>query len=253
MAEPARKPPRDEAVLDEEPALLQRWMERPDGRLELVEIPLTPEDFLDPKLEDKMVQGRPHSLARHYLIGLLYNHFRSDPDIMVLEDMKHLLGLGLPGPAPDISVIRGARHNDPDLESYDMRSQGVPPCLVIEVVSPKDSRIRRTDEVDKVALYEKIGVREYLLVDTPRRATAHRFRLRGHRLGPDGRYRPIEPNGEGRLLSEATDLWFGVSPNGDRIEVFDAVTGIRLLTPQESQEELARLRAEVERLRRSGG
>jgi hypothetical protein len=76
-------------------------------------------------------------------------------------------------------------------------AQGVPPCLVIEVVSPKDSRIRRTDEVDKVALYEQVGVREYILVDLPRRATAHRFRLKGYRLGPDGRYRLIEPDREG--------------------------------------------------------
>jgi Uma2 family endonuclease len=241
-------------------ALLQRWVARPDGRLELLEILLTPKDFLDPRLEDKMIQGRPHSLARHFFAELLDRHFRSDPDVMVLEDMKHLLGLDLPGPAPDVSVIRGARHNDPELESYDMRRQGVPPCLVIEVVSPKDSRIRRTDEVGKVALYGRAGVREYLLVDTPRRATAHRFRIKGYRLSPDGSYRPIEPDRDGRLLSEATSLWFGVSPDGDRAEVFDAVTGARLLSPQEAEEglkaaeaELARLRAELERLRRSGG
>ena len=252
MAEPAWKTPPEAAELDEEPALLQRWVERPDGHLELLEIPLTPEDFLDPQLEDKMVQGRPHSLARHYLVGLLYHHFRSDPDFMVLEDMKHLFP-GLPGPAPDISVIRGAKHDDPEIESFDMNMQGVPPGLVIEVVSPKDSRIRRTDEVDKVALYEQVGVHEYLLVDTPRRATAHRFRLRGYRLGADGCYREIQPNREGRLFSEATSLWFGVSPDGDRIEIFDAATGARLLTQQETEAELARLRAEVERLRRSGG
>ena len=260
MAEPAWKTPPEAAELDEEPALLQRWVERPDGRLELLEIPLTPEDFLDPQLEDKIVQGRPHGATRRFFAELLDRHFRSDPDVMVLEDMKHLLGPGLPGPAPDVSVIRGAKDNDPEIESYDMRRQEVPPCLVIEVISPRDSRIRRTDEVDKVALYEQIGVREYLLVDTPRRATAHRFRVRGYRLGPDGRYRPIEPDREGRLLSEATGLWFGVSPNGDRIEVFDALTGARLLTPQEAEEglkaaeaELARLRTEIERLRRSDG
>jgi hypothetical protein len=124
MAEPARKTSREAAVLDDEPALLQRWVERPDGRLELLEIPLTPEDFLDPQLEDSMVQGRPHSLARHDLVGLLYGHFRSDPDVMVLEDVKHLLGPGLPGPAPDVSVIRGARDNDPELDSYDLVAQG---------------------------------------------------------------------------------------------------------------------------------
>jgi hypothetical protein len=33
--------------------LLQRWIERPDGRMELLEIPLTPADFLDPQLEER--------------------------------------------------------------------------------------------------------------------------------------------------------------------------------------------------------
>jgi hypothetical protein len=138
--------------------------------------------------------------------------------------------------------------------------RGAPPCLVIEVVSPKDSRIRRTDEVDKVALYERIGVREYLLVDLPRRATAHRFRLKGYQLGPDGRYRPIEPDSQGRFFSETTNLWFAVSAEGDRVHLFDATTGARLLSPQEAEEglqaaeaELERLRAEIERLRHPNG
>ena len=182
---------------------------------------------------------------------------------MVLDDVKHLLGPGLPGPAPDISVIRGARYPDPELESFDVVKQGVVPCLVIEIVSPFDARIRRTDEVDKVKLYEKVGIPEYLLVDLPRRATRHRFRLKAYRLGSDRRYSLIEPDEQGCLLSETTGLRFGVSPAGDRVDIFDARTGERLLSALEeevarkaekaaretAEEEVRRLRAEVARLK----
>lgn len=282
MAEPARKTPRDAAGgFEEEPALLQRWVERPDGRMELRETPLTPEDYLDPQIGDTMIQGRFHSLVRGSLFMLLHHHFElTDPDVIVLEDVKHLLGPGLPGPAPDISIIRGARDNDLFLESYDVVAQGTPPCLAIEVVSPKDSRIRRTDEVDKVELYQKVGIREYLLVHVPRRIGKGRFRLQGYRLGPDRRYRPLEPDPEGRLLSETTELRFGISPQGDRVDVFDARTGARLLNlieqdqarkaeetarkaeetarkaeetaRKEAEAENERLRAEIERLKKSG-
>jgi Uma2 family endonuclease len=267
MAEPARRESRGESEPDDElsgTVLLQRWIERPDGRMELLEIPLTPADFLDPQLEDKMVQGRPHSRVRHYLIDLLGRHFHNQPDVMVLDDLKHLLGPGLPGPAPDVSIVRGARDPDPELESFDVVKQGVVPCLIIEVVSPSDVRIRRTDEVDKVKLYEKIGIPEYLLVDIPRRATGHRFRLKGYRLGSDRRYAPIGPDDQGCLLSETTGLRFGVSPAGDRIDIFDVRTGERLRSSLEeeegrkaeqaareaAEEEVRRLRAEIERLKK---
>jgi Uma2 family endonuclease len=265
MGEPARKLPVGESrtghrVPDGEPSginVLQRWVERADGRMELLELPLTPELFLDPQLGDKMVQGFPHVRVIFSLYELISRHLSSEPGTYVFSDLKHLIGPGL-GPAPDISVVRGLAP-DRDFESYDLRSE-VPPCFVIEVVSPSDARIRRTDEVDKVKVYEKVGVEEYLLVDLPRRATGHRFQLKGYRMGPgmgpDRRYLPMQPDGQGRFVSEAIGLAFGVSPDGGRIYVFDLDTGERLLADAEQEEvlraqreELARLRAEIERLK----
>lgn len=236
MAEPAGGDPQEELETDTEPvALLQRWIERPDGSLELLEIPLTPEDFLDPQLEDKWIQGWPHTRNVLSLYGMLSRHFRSVRDVIVLSDMKHLLGPGLPGPAPDISIVRGARDPDPDLYTYDVVEQGVAPCLVIEVLAPFDARIRCTDEVDKVALYQRVGIPEYLLVDVPRRATEHRFRIKGYRLSAEGLYQPIQPDAQGFLRSKTTQLRFGTSPTGDRIEIFDARDGERLLASLELQ------------------
>jgi len=249
MGEPARKIPLsvepDVESSDDETSgvtILQRWVERPDGRMELVELPLTPELFLDPQLEDKLLQGRLHNLLRHYFFDLLLRHLRSETDVMVLADVKHLLGPGLPGPAPDVSVIRGARHPDLDLSSFDVVKQGTVPCLVVEIVSPLDARIRRADEVDKVNLYQRVGIQEYLLVDPPRRASGRRFRLKGYRLSTDRRYRPIEPDAKGYLLSDTTQLRFGVSAKGDWIDLYDVRTGARLLSSLEEEE--GRKRAE---------
>ncbi|HEY3569079.1 MAG TPA: Uma2 family endonuclease [Thermoanaerobaculia bacterium] len=281
MAEPAWKTLHGESGEPDEDesgtVLLQRVVERPDGRLELLERPPTLEDYLDPQLEDKLFQGKIHALVRRTLADILYRYFRLDAEMLVLEDCKVLLGPGLPGPGPDVSLIRGARYPDADFESYDVVEQGALPCLLIEVVSPKDRRIREMDEVDKKALYEQAGILEYLLVDPPRRATGRRFRVRGYRLGPGRRYQPIEPGDDGRLLSGTTGLRFGVTPDGQWIEVFVGATGERLLTSWEAEdkaareeearkaaeekasheeearkaaeEEIARLRAEIERLK----
>ena len=240
--------------------------------MELLELPLTPELFLNTRLDDKMIQGFLHSQTVIQLYELLDRFFHADPETIVTTDLQHLLGTAKP--APDVSVIRGLAHPDFGMESYDLRKTKVPPSLIIEVVSRSSLRIRQADEVDKVQLYERVGIAEYVMVDLPRRGNRNRFRLKGLRLDGGGRYRPMAPDSEGRLVSETTGLAFGVSPEGDRVYVFEAATGRRLLTPLEevgarqateeraeqeasarkaAEEEVARLRAEIERLRKSGG
>jgi hypothetical protein len=66
-----------------------------------------------------------------------------------------------------------------------------------------------------------------------------------------------EPDSEGRILSETTQLLFGVGEDGETPWIFDARTGQRLLTLGETDEALraidaenARLREEIERLRK---
>ncbi len=277
---------RPEEETDSGGSLLLRWVRRPDGRMELLELPLTREDYLNPRFGDKWVQGRPHGRAILDLADRLERSFDSRPELVVLMDVQHLLGRGLPKPAPDVSVIRGARHPDRINRSYNMAKQGVPPCLIIEVVSPHDARIREVDEVDKVQLYQQIKVPEYLLLELPREPSG-RLRIFGHRLDSAGTYRDIVPDEQGRLLSETTGLWFSISPKGDQVVIRDVATGELVRTSKEEKKgrlraeakaaaeaaarqaaeearraaedqaaiaetELARLRAEIERLR-SGG
>lgn len=263
MAEPARKIPRDERderePYGEDPVVLQRWVEQPDGHFELVELPLTPELYLNPQLEDKIMQGKLHADMMRDLAELLNRHFQSQPDVLVLMDHKLLLGSGLPGPGPDVMVIRGVRDRERDRDSFDVVEEGVLPSLIVEIVSPRNRRVREMDEKDKFLLYQRVGIPEYVLIYPPGRATSHRFFLKGYRLGPGKRYTEIALDAKGRILSQTTGLKLGASPKGDRVEVFDARTGKRLPTPLELEEtrkaaeaELKRLRAEIARLKKQG-
>lgn len=256
MAEPARTrltvepQSRTQRKRDEWRCTLLRYVEMPDGSLEQQEIPLTPEEFLDPQIGDTMVQGRLHITAVHFLYEMLTRWFLSRPDVAVLSDLKHLMGPRR-GPAPDISILMGVPDLAPDIESYDLRTGGTPPSLIIEVVSPSDSRIRRTDEVTKVELYERLGIREYLLLDLPRRGNRRRLTWHGHRLNRAGRYERIEPDLRGRIHSKTAGLLFGADPTESWIEIIDAGTGKRLLTPLEEKQraEQEKQRAEQEKQR----
>jgi Uma2 family endonuclease len=261
MAEPAWKTPPWEPEVEaademEERSVLQRWVELPDGRLDLLELPLTPELYLDPELDDKMVQGEWHDTTCWEISGLLRHHFRSQSDVRVFHDLKHLFGRGLSAPSPDVSVVRGIRDPLP-LDSFSLEKEGVRPLLVVEVVSPLSAQVRETDRTKKLALYEEVGIREYVIVDTSTRTrAARRYSLLGYRLDGQGRYQPIALDAEGRLLSETTGVWFQIAPSGDRVFLFDAATGNRLLNideqadrAQAAEAEVDRLRAEIERLR----
>jgi Uma2 family endonuclease len=204
----------------------------PDGQSELLELPLTPEYFLDPQLGDQMVQGKLHGIVVRRLAELVERPFVGDPHTWILSDTKLLWDTpGLKEPAPDVAVVRGVKdHELENQETFRVAEEGVRPCLVIEVVSPKDSRIARMDRVDKVELYRRAAIPEYLLLELPHKRTRQLFEWKGYRLDRAGRYLPIEPDRHGRLVSETTGLSFGLTPDGKWFEVYQEETGERLLT-----------------------
>jgi Uma2 family endonuclease len=200
------------------------------GKVEEQRIPLTAADLLDPQLGDVIsVQGGPHGKLSRRLGGVLELFFEDDPDVMVIGDMKILWGIpGLKDPAPDIAVIRGARDEDEVREVFDVVKEGVRPCLIIEVVSPRYEEIRRNDYVEKKDIYERAGIQEYLIVE-PFRVPGNPIRQwTGYRLGANGRYQRIEPDGQGGLPSETTGLLFGIAKDGS-FQVTNAQSGEHLL------------------------
>jgi Uma2 family endonuclease len=280
MAVPARKPPTpwDQAPDDDEESgsLVLQWCAlHPDGRVEIEEIPVTPELFLDPPpFEHKIVQGRKHNFYVQDLCSRLAVHFTGRQDVLILSDVKHYLGVPrLPAPCPDVSVIQGLPFRDLEPEIFDVAVEGVRPSLIIEVVSPKDPEIRKMDMEKKPRVYARAGIPEYIYLDPPRRKNGRRIQLVGHRLGARGRYRAMKQDAEGRLVSETTGLLFSVSAKGDQVVIVEAATGRELL-PVEGLEdarkaaekkaereeaarkaaeaEIARLRDELARLKKGG-
>lgn len=240
MADPVRKQPAG-GVLDDDPFFYgSRWISvrMPDGRMVDQEIPLTPDDLLDPQLGDQVTQSNRHSKMARRLVDLLDVHFDSRQDVHIVNDVKMLWGIPkLSQPSPDIAVIQGVWSDDEDWDSFDVQREGARPSLIIEVVSSKDAETRRNDYEKKVEIYERAGIPEYLIYDPPTPVTRGRLLLTGHRLGADGRYRSIEPDDRGFLLSETTGLLFGIARDGRTPLVIDAATGKRLLTGKEAAKE----------------
>jgi hypothetical protein len=95
MADPVRKQPAG-GVLDDDPFFYgSRWISvrLPDGRLVDQEIPLTPDDLLDPQLGDQVTQSNRHSKMARRLIDLLEEHFDSRQDVHIVNDLKMLWGI----------------------------------------------------------------------------------------------------------------------------------------------------------------
>ncbi|HEX4964363.1 MAG TPA: Uma2 family endonuclease [Thermoanaerobaculia bacterium] len=271
MAVPLRKMPADwepdPAPTDADPFRFgwrPKFVCLPGGEVVEQHVPLTAEDLLDPELGDEtLVQGGPHAKFSVGLFELLERHFEDDTGVLVTFDMKMIWGIpGILNPAPDVAVIQGAQDKDEARQVFDVAREGTRPCLVIEVVSPQYEETRRNDYEKKVEIYERAGIPEYVIVEPVFVRGLPVRQLTGYRLGPKGRYQPIRPDAEGRLLSETTDLLFGMAEDRSLV-VIDARTGERLLRPsqiaaaQEAAEERARvaeaeaahLRAELDRLR----
>lgn len=244
MANPLRKMPADEdpeiAAWRADPFRYgSRWkrVRLPDGQVIDQEIPLTPEDLLDPQPGDEVPQSGPHAQVVTMLNDLLRRHFEPDPDVLVLFDMKILWGLpklsGLSEPSPDVAVVRGVRDKKKARSTFKVAEEGVLPCLTIEAVSYSDAEMYQNDHDKKVELYQRVGIPEYLIVDPPPDPAKDPAALTGYRLAADGRYRRIAPDSQGRLLSETTNLLFAPSEDGYMVQVYDARTGKRLLISDE--------------------
>lgn len=141
--------------------------------------------------------------------------------------------------APDVMVVPGVGRAV-RRSFFTWREGGAIPSVVFEMVS---EGTWRENLGPKYRLYERLGVREYVLFD----AAAEHLRppLRGFRL-TDGRYESIDWDADDRLRSE--ELGLGMKAEGAMLRLFDGTTGAPILTRAERAEQ-ERQRAEQERQR----
>jgi Uma2 family endonuclease len=210
--------------------------------------------------------GRPmgetelHRDEAYDLIKMLQWHFRDEPDVHVTGNLFVYYEEAIPSSVfcPDVFVARGV--DKQRRRTYKLWEEGVPPTVVFEVTS----RATRLEDVGKKrALCAELGVAEYYLydpeddyLDPP---------LQGFRLAEGRSYEPAIVAAAGALVSDALGLSLRLVDG--LIELRDARSGEALLRPDEvhrsaaierdrrerAEHEVARLRAEVERLRRDAG
>lgn len=208
------------------------------------------------------------------LITGLQECFRDRPDVYVAGNLFLYYKRGDPRlvVAPDVFLVQGV-HNG-QRKTYKLWEEGRVPSLVIELTS--DST--RDEDLDrKMRLYQDLGIEEYFLHDPM--GDYLEPPLQGYRLVL-GKYRPIETNPDGSIVSRTTGVL--LRPDGQRLRL--ELAGKTVLTVKEArekarneersrreaeasfsaseaarreaearaqaaEEELARLRAEIERLR----
>jgi Uma2 family endonuclease len=220
--------------------------------------PLTLDDFLDPEEGDVLMQGTVHEEDVDKLKSIFRYHLRNRPDVVVYSDLKICWGIpGLSEPAPDVSVFADVRDPKKPRGRFNVVDEGgIVPFFILEVVSP---RYRNPDYVKKPSIYERAGVTEYVIIDSWLIDDDVSYEVFGYRL-VGGRYVEIQPNANGWVYSQTTDVWIGMTKKRDRFVVVDGQTGEEILSDDKRADiaeekaksveaELAHLKAEMSRLK----
>jgi Uma2 family endonuclease len=174
-------------------------------------------------------------------IQVLQDYYADRPDVYVSGNLLlyYEEGNRRKRVSPDVLVALG-EPKGPLRDYYLVWKEGKAPDFVVEITSRS---IKQEDQDKKFALYRDVlKVPEYFLFDP--RADYLEPPLQGYRLAA-GEYAPIEPIA-GRLPSQVLGLH--LERDGERLRLFDPVTGERLPTRLEAREAADR-RAEDERRR----
>lgn len=129
-----------------------------------------------------------HAELNLFLASVIVNYVRERNLGKVYQDPFQMkTGPKLPGRAPDILYV-----SNENLSRVKRAYLDGPADLVIEIVSPES---RAVDRGEKFCEYEEGGVREYWLIDQPRKKAEF------FKLSAEGHYQPIEVKANGRFES----------------------------------------------------
>ena len=159
------------------------------------------------------------------------------PDAYVGSDMFMYFREGDPSAvvSPDVFVAFGAP-KEPLRDTWKLWEEGVAPAFVLEVTSKST---RDEDEFGKKAVYESLGVLEYWQFD-PTGDYLDPI-LKGHRLGPDGRYEQLVLEARDSGLYRHSDvLGLDLRLEGGQLRLLDPAQDACLLTHEEQANALLR-------------
>lgn len=153
--------------------------------------------------------------------------------------------------SPDVMVVFGIEKKM--RRTYKIWEEGKAPDFVMEVTSRSTYK---NDLRKKKTRYAHMGVREYFLYDPERSYLSDS--LIGFRLNDDGKYDAISSSQDNGILSAVLGIEFSIQ--GDDVGLYVPTSDQWLQTPieiaqqeaqtrQQAEAEVARLRAEIERLK----
>ena len=138
--------------------------------------------------------------------------------------------------SPDVFVAFGVP-SEPPRPTWKVWEEGKLADFVLEVTS---KTTRGNDEGSKKRLYQRLGVSEYWQFDPTGDYLSPK--LKGQRLGPDGRYVGIAlEEFEDGLRGRSAVLGLELRLEDDRLRFFDAKAGKYLLTSEEKSLAMAEL------------
>ena len=175
-----------------------------------------------------------------YLYQTLSAFFSSETDIKVLADIMFYYEEGNPRKvfSPDVMVVKGVGNHP--RRTYKLWEEKQFPQVIFEI----SSRKTWGDDLNKKwFLYQQLGAKEYYIFDPeydylPEPLIA--YRLKRGELKQDA----IKNN---RIYSE--EIGLEIVDTGKGLRLFNRETNQFMRTLSESENEVARLRAELERLR----
>ena len=185
--------------------------------------PLQLEDFLNPQEDDHFNHGPVHDGDVDTLYKILQRILQTNPFITILRGQKFDWGIpDLAQPAPDLAIVPDLLQSDERRDVFDVVRERTLPRTIIEVTSPHFADF---DLIQKREIYQKVGVPEYIIIDTGLRTgnDAKAYRVVGHTL-VDGEYQLLESDEQGFIHSTGNQLRIGATQQRDDFIVIDART-----------------------------
>ena len=189
-----------------------------------------------------------HSLQILMSMGMLRAYFRHHPSVYIGANMFMYYTEGNPTDvvAPDLFVVFDTHKEE--RRTWKIWGEGKAPDFIIEITS---EATKGKDRWFKRGLYEELGVREYFQFDPLNEYLSPP--LQGYRLIGE-MYQPIEPQvREGTLQLESKVLNLYLKNEGNSLRFYEVSTGKKLLTQDEAEDELTRLRTELDQLKKQLG
>ncbi len=222
-----------------------------------------PGEVYYPEEDGKVSESAKHFKQAMDLIMALQSWFAARLDVFVGGNLFVYYRQGEPSKcfSPDVLVAQGVRPRPiEERGSYRLWEEGVMPQMLIELTSEST---RQVDVIRKPRQYATLGVREYFLFDPL--GEFLNPRLQGYRLNAQGQYDQLP----GEEL-DSTELGLRLVVRDEWLRLLNPATGTLLLTGEELEmalkdseaartqaeatvserdQEIARLRAELDRLR----